>query len=337
MFDPAVPLVPEGAVSSGERRALEGGVVTFRRTDVTRFSLTGPGRVACVQGLVTCDIERAGDGAHLFGALLTVKGMVVTPLWITRLVDEILVEAPDAGGARVRETFTRSLPPRLCRSTDISAETASVGIYGAGADAMIASVLRGGPLPPAAGAVTATVAGRQLVVARAVARGAPGFDCVVPAAHAAALQDELASRGAVPASPALLEECRILAGIPRLGAEIDDKTLPQEARLDELGAVSYTKGCYLGQETVARLHFRGHANRALASVVLERGPAGPLPLALSLDGKPVGRLTSVAWSEVMEGHVGVAVIRREVADGADVELPDGSHGVVHGAKWLGTP
>lgn len=337
MFDAAVPLVPEGAVSGQERRALDEGVISSWRADVMRFRLTGPGRVACLQGLVTCDVEGAGDGTHLFAALLTIKGMVVTPMWITRLAGEILVEVPAAGATRLEETFTRSLPPRLCRYVDIGTETASVGIYGAGAEAMLGRVFPAVTPPPVAGAVATTTAGKPLVVARATVRGVPGFDCVVSAGHAAALLEELRAMGAVPASPALLEECRILAGIPRLGAEIDDKTLPQEVRLEELGALSYTKGCYLGQETVARLHFRGHANRLLASVVLERAPASALPLALARDGKPVGRLTSAAWSDVVDGYLGLAVIRRDVADGGEVALPDGSHGIVHHAKWLGSP
>lgn len=337
MFDAAVPLVPEGAVSGQERRALEEGVIACWRADVTHFRLTGPGRIACLQGLVTCDVEHAGEGAHLFGALLTNKGMVVTPMWITRLPGEIVVEVPAAGATGLEETFTRSLPPRLCRYVDVTTETASVGIYGAQAEAMLGRVFRDLTPPPPASAAATTAAGKPLIVTHAVVRGVPGFDCVVSAAHAAALLEELRAMGAVPASPALLEECRILAGIPRLGAEIDDKTLPQEVRLEELGALSYTKGCYLGQETVARLHFRGHANRLLASVVLERAPGSPLPLALARDEKPVGRLTSAAWSDVVDGYVGLAVIRREVNDGGEVVLPDGSHGIVHHTKWLGTP
>ena len=334
MFDAAAPFVPSGAVPAGERRALEEGCVVFPRTQVRRFRLTGPARVACLHGLVTCDVERAGDGAHLFGALLTDKGMIVTPLWITRLPGEILVEAPAAGAVHLEETFTRALPPRLCRAADITAETAGIGVYGPRAADVLGRAWGLASGPPAAGAAAMTAAGAAIVVAPCVARGAPGFDCVVPSDRAAALLGALTTHGAAFASPALVEECRILAGIPRLGAEIDDKTLPQEARLEELGAVSFTKGCYLGQETVARLHFRGHANRGLASVVLQRAPAAPLPLALSLDGKPVGRLASAAWSDELDGYVGVAVLRREVDDGADVELPDGGRATVRRGKWL---
>jgi len=148
-----------------------------------------------------------------------------------------------------------------------------------------------------------------------VARGARGLDGDLATDAAARLVTELTAAGAVPASGALMASCRILAGIPSLGVEIDDKTLPQEVRGDELGAISYTKGCYLGQETVARVHFRGHPNRRLALLVLD-GEPDAAPAEASLDGKAVGRLTSAVWSNELDAWVGQAVIRREVEDGA---------------------
>src|SRR5204863_149594 len=106
---------------------------------------------------------------------------------------------------------------------------------------------------------------QRLTLARDVAlrrpRAVPRRCRPAPAPQGERLAGRLAAAGAVEAEPAMLELARILAGWPRLGAEVDDKTIPQEVRFDEIGGVSYTKGCYTGQETVARLHFRGHANR----------------------------------------------------------------------------
>src|SRR2546430_2622869 len=126
--------------------------------------------------------------------------------------------------------------------------------------------------------------------------------------------------------PAALELSRILAGWPRLGAEVDERTIPQEARFDEIGGVSYTKGCYTGQETVARLHFRGHVNRQVRGLLFD-----PEPPAAPADGwsvvtyvdRDVGRVTSLAF--VPETGVagagrwiGLALIRREVEPGSVV-------------------
>ena len=162
------------------------------------------------------------------------------------------------------------------------------------------------------------------------ARATEGAPFVVqvtaPGAAGPLLAARLEASGAVAAGPAILELSRILAGWPRLGAEVDEKTIPQEARFDEIGGLSYTKGCYTGQETVARLHFRGHVNRQVRGLLFD-----PEPPAAPADGwsvvtyvdRDVGRVTSLAF--VPETGVagagrwiGLALIRREVAPGSVV-------------------
>ncbi len=114
----------------------------------------------------------------------------------------------------------------------------------------------------------------------------------------------------------LYEIARIEAGVPRFGHEFGIETMPAEAGLEER-AISFTKGCYPGQEPVARLHYRGHANRGI------RGLALPNPVAsgaaLTAEGKQVGTLTSVAVSPRF-GAIGLGVLRREIPDGATVEV-----------------
>jgi tRNA-modifying protein YgfZ len=314
--------VPRGAVGAAEREALASRAGVVLRPGLVLFRIAGGGRVACLQGLVTCDVQQPGDGARFLGALLTAKGMIVAPLWITRLADALLVEAPAAAATEVASVFERSLPPRLCRWEDVTATSAFVGVYGPAASGLLAAVTDGEP-PTVAGRVALLRhAGAPVTAARLVERGLDGFECVLPAAAADGFVDRLAARGASAIAPALLEERRILEGFPRLGAEIDDKTLPQEVRLDELGGVSYTKGCYLGQETVARVHFRGHANRHLAGLALEQEPP-PLPAEILHRGQPVGRLSSACWWEAGHAWVGLAVVRRSIAAGTAVSLAGG--------------
>lgn len=302
------PLAGPGDVSASETTALAAGRLVRRRDGVARFRLTGSGRVACLQGLVTCDVAKT-DGPRVFGALLTNKGMIVAPLWIGLQADSIEIETPAAAAPALADVFQRTLPPRLCRWSDETDATASVGLYGPGA-------------APFAGALPAVV------------RGLAGFEAVLPGAEADAWVTAAIADGAVPASAALLEGARIEAGIPALGAEIDERTLPQEVRFEALGAVSYTKGCYIGQETVARLHFRGHANRRLVAVDLPGAPAA-LPRELAHGGKPAGRLTSAAWSQALERWIGLALVRREVEDGATLETDDPALTVtVRGERWV---
>ena len=112
-----------------------------------------------------------------------------------------------------------------------------------------------------------------------------------------------------------LERLRIRAGTPAWGKEIDDRVLPAEAGLTER-AVSFTKGCYPGQEPIARLHYRGHANRGLRVLTLSSVPAPEDELVH--EGKVVGRVTSVAPTEA--GAIALAYVRREVPEDAELEV-----------------
>jgi folate-binding protein YgfZ len=141
-----------------------------------------------------------------------------------------------------------------------------------------------------------------------------------------AIKNRLIGAGAHAASTEALELARMLAGWPRLASEVDEKTIPQEVRFDEIGGVSYTKGCYTGQETVSRLHFRGHANRQLRGLLFEADPpAAPATgwSAVTHEERDVGRVTSIAWlpdggGSVLGRWIGLAMLRREVEIGATV-------------------
>jgi folate-binding protein YgfZ len=119
----------------------------------------------------------------------------------------------------------------------------------------------------------------------------------------------------VTVSPEELELLRVRAGTPAWGKEIDDRVLPAEAGLTER-AVSFTKGCYPGQEPIARLHYRGHANRGLRVLTLDELPEAETEIAY--EGKSVGRITSAAPAP--EGVVALAYVRREVPDDAPLEV-----------------
>jgi folate-binding protein YgfZ len=119
-----------------------------------------------------------------------------------------------------------------------------------------------------------------------------------------------------------LERLRIRAGTPRVGREIDDRVLPAEAGLTER-AVSFGKGCYPGQEPVARLHYRGHANRGLRVLHVDADAVPDYDAELVFEGKPVGRVTS-AVRDPEGGVLALGYVRREVPVKADLTLPDGT-------------
>ncbi len=134
--------------------------------------------------------------------------------------------------------------------------------------------------------------------------------------QAVELLDADPPEGAEPISDDELERLRILARTPRLGRELDDRVMPAEAGLEER-AISFTKGCYPGQEPVARLHHRGHPNRGLRVLALSGDGLPAYDAELTLDGKVVGRVTSAA-PDPEHGVVALAYVRREVPPEADL-------------------
>jgi folate-binding protein YgfZ len=143
-----------------------------------------------------------------------------------------------------------------------------------------------------------------------------GGEGIPTAAYGEPAAEVLDAELAPTVTPDELELLRIRAGTPAWGKELDDRILPAEAGLDQR-AISFTKGCYPGQEPIARLHYRGHANRGLR--VLELGGELPSPeTELELDGKVVGRITSAARDG--DHVVALAYVRREVPEGAKLDL-----------------
>ena len=303
-----------------------GAIVASAEVGIIDLLGPGEGAITCFQGLLTSDIEKPGDGAFVYGALLTPKGMIVVDGWAARLGPRVRFTVPSEGRERALIVLQRSVPPRLARSSDRTEDTAVLRIAGAHAVAVMGAA--GVTIPPAANHVVETSAGAgiALEVARTSDVAPFVFQVTVAADHLAALQGRLVDAGAHAATPEALELARILAGWPRLASEVDEKTIPQEVRFDEIGGVSYTKGCYTGQETVSRLHFRGHANRQLRGLLFETDPpATPASgwSAVTHEERDVGRVTSIAWlpdggGSVLGRWIGLAIVRREVPPGAIV-------------------
>lgn len=279
------------------------------RPAVAVVEVTGAGAVTCLQGLLTNDLVKPGADALHWGALLTPKGMIETDLWSLRHGDDVVLVMPREGAGRALPVFARSIPPRLAKVADRSEGWGARLLLGTQSE----SVLReSGLLPdlPHIGKIVATDTG--LLVARAEAKAPFAFLIVGPMVQVDEAGRRLEAAGAASGTTDDTEAARILAGWPALGAEIDEKTLPQEVRFDDLGGVSYTKGCYLGQETVARIHFRGHPNRELRG--LEWEDAAPLE-GSAIEG--AGREAGTVRSTLIIGgrRIGLAPIRREVNPG----------------------
>lgn len=289
----------------------------FAPASIAVLELAGPGAVTAFQGLLTNDIEGPGAGAFVYGALLTPKGMIVVEGWAARLEHSIRFTVPATGRERALEIFAKWVPPRLARSSDRTAECTVLRV--AGARALAIAEAAGVPVPPSPGRVLRAGGDAAAVESSRPPEVGPfALQVVVAPGDVPALEKRLAAAGGLRVEPAALELPRILAGWPSLEAEVDDRTIPQEVRFDEIGGVSYTKGCYTGQETVSRLHFRGHTNRHLRGLEFEAEPDAADPLPVRHMDREVGRVTSIAWLPDDGRWVGLAVVRREVLAGAIV-------------------
>jgi len=295
---------------------LRGGALVVPASNAV-FRISGPGVVACMQGLWTNDLQDPGDDTITYGALLTPKGMIVTDGWAVRTDVGLDLFVPLVSREAVADIFRRSLPPRLASASDMTDSTRVLYLIG---DAAVDRwpVLPLGRLPEPGTVAT----GESAAVPFRVATPVEGpFEGIVfgPVDAVRGVETLLEAAGMQVGSDDDREAARVLAGWPAVGAEIDERTLPQEVRFDEHAGVSYTKGCYTGQETVARLHFRGHANRLL------RGLRWIGPRAdgdeVKSGGKVVGRVTSVL--NLPDRVLGLAVLRRELNPGDRVSVGDG--------------
>jgi folate-binding protein YgfZ len=257
----------------------------------------GPDAEALLHGLLTADVQAIPVGGGAPSLILDAHGHVVARMHVHR-------DAADA--------FTLLLDPEPAPDG-----VAVISAHHVSEDAEVI-----GPEPVHVLVVTGDPPDGDIVAPGAI----PGTTEVLvddPAALASSLGRDLSPVDA-------LEPMRIAAGIPAIGVDTGEKTLVQEAGLD--AAVSFDKGCYLGQETVARLHYRGHANRRLCRIALD----GPLAPGTPLTAGEVAAGTVTSAADVPgEGWMALAMVRREVPDGAEVSAGDRVVGRVIGPATSG--
>ena len=302
------------------------GAVVVDRTARSRGTVAGAKAREVLTGLVTNDVVALGVGAGCYAAALTAKGKILADLVILAREEDLVVSIPERAAPGWWAMIRKYVNPRLARCADVSPVTRELGVFGRGAAAVVAratggaaDVLRALPLH---GHVTIPVAGVMGLVTRSPDLGGEGYVLVAPAAGSEALTTALQAAGAIGAGADLVEVARIEAGRPAWGADMDEGTLAQEANMDDLGAISYTKGCYTGQETVARVHFRGHVNRLLRGIRFEAGaPVRAGQALVDEAGQALGEVRSAADSPAF-GGIGLAMVRREVAEGRAVLVPD---------------
>jgi len=272
------------------------------------IDVLGPDGAEYLQGQLTNDVEAVGVGEGQYAALLDRKGHMQTDLRLIRVgEDAILLDCEPAAKDVALKHLTMYSIGRDVQVGDASAERGAVSLIGPRS----AEIAGTPPLPEYANEPT-TVAGVDVVAVGT----REGIDLLLPLAERDRVLGVLTEAGAVEVSPEAAEIVRVEAGVPRFGAEMDTATMPAEAGIVE-DAVSFTKGCYIGQETVARLHYKGKPNRHLRGLRLS-GAADP-GAALRLGEKEVGTLGGAVVSPAL-GPIGLAIVRREAEPGTEIAV-----------------
>ncbi len=286
-----------------ERDAIAAGCGLADRSQRALVLVQGKEAKPFLQGMVTCDVALPpGKGAY--GAVVTGKGKMLGDLRALVLSDEqVLLDLPPEAHAGILEHLGRFLVSEDATVDDATGQLAILGLVGPAAGDVLARAL-GEPLALATNAhATRILAGAEAIVAGARPEGVDGYDVLVNPAAAAAVFEALRAAGATPVGDRALDAVRIERFVPRFGTDMTEDTIPLEANLD--AAISYTKGCYVGQEVIARATYRGAVNRRLAQL---RVPPGTAPGAQLLSGeKAVGRVTSVLEPD----GLALAYVRRD--------------------------
>ena len=249
--------------------------------------LTGKDQVGMLNAILTNEVPK--DALGVYAALLNPKGRIQTDLRVLRADRDVLVDTEPEGASAAKEILGRYAPFSRVKVEDLSEGDERWGVlslYGPRA-----AELLGGLRLAEHETAEVEIGGEQLRAA-GVAVPVAGLDLIGPSSVLDAMRKHLLGLGAVPASPDAYETARIEAGLPRFGADITPENFPGETGILER-AVSFKKGCYPGQETVARMHYRGHPNKTLHRLVVE-GASPPPETPIVQDGKAIGRITSVA-------------------------------------------
>ena len=310
-------------IPTGEYDAITTACGFFDRSERGKLALTGADAKAFLQGQVSNDVEALTPGTGCYAAFLTPKGKMLGDLRILDTGDELLL---DTERVALQELFNMIRRYSLGFAVELHKRTLQRGLISllGPKAAEVAGVADLAP-PVEHAHRPAEVTG---VPVRAI-RTDLGVDLLCDAAESDRLLAGLRELGITEVSETAADCVRVERGRPRYGVDLDDSVIPQEADLNHR-AVSFTKGCYVGQETVARLFYRGKPNRQLRGIRL----AGPVEAGAEIvfGGRAVGTLSSVTESPAF-GHVALALVRREappgsrVAAGADevqavvVELP----------------
>ena len=314
-------MMTDRANQPGYAAVRDGGAGLIDLSARGRILISGSEAVMFLNGLVTNDMKTLAVNTWMPAVFPNVQGRLLAAVRIIHRDDGFLIDTENATRDTVVKLLERFTLAGDFRLADLTENTAQLSIQGAQASETMAAVFG----ETIANLVRDAVAGvdwqgKQVTVIRATHTAEDGFDLFADMTAVETLRDAFIKAGAQPIGDDTVETLRIEAGIARYGIDMDETNVVTETNLDD--AVSFTKGCYLGQEIIARIKYRGHVARKLAGLIF----AGEASLEsgakiFSVDDKEIGRVTSVAFSPRLARTVALAYVKYDyLAPGTSVKV-----------------
>jgi len=314
------------------------GVAISDRSWLACLELRGRDRQTFLQGMISNEVASLTPGQGCRAAMLSTNGQILADLSIYALDDRLIVVTDPRCLGRVEETLDKFLISEDVNIANLTGKYAVVALNGGGAAAFIQEAFGVEVSEPYGNGVVRD----GIMVFRSGLRGLASYDLWIPADVAPAFWDELLDAGARPVGMEATEVARVEAGDPAWGAELESTVLFPEVELGE--AISYRKGCYVGQEIIARIRARGHTNRSLRGILFEPGNHSLQPGDLlypdpdfdDLDAdREIGRITSAAISPRFGGRLlALGYVRREHVTAGSPVICRYAHREAHGVVMV---
>ncbi len=275
------------------QQAAEQGAALFEAPQLGTIAIEGKDRQSWLNGLVTCDVMKVAPGSAAYGLAVVKVGRIITDLFVLDAGERLLLGLPREKVEPLREHLEQYLMMEDAVHEDVSDSYAWAFAHGPKAEKLFAELL------PRHGGFSGAV---DLL-------GFGGAAAVLPPDRLAKMLDEAVTEGGsdvVRGSESDWEALRITRHLPRFGIDFDEKTYPQEASLEKL-AVSFQKGCYLGQEVVCRLEMRGHVSRKIVPLAVEGEGVPAKGAEVKADDRVIGNVTSATQGP--DGVIALAMIR----------------------------
>jgi glycine cleavage system T protein len=295
---------------AAEHEAVRERAGVIDRSDRGKIEVTGTDRATFLHGLVSNDVKALTPGQGNESALLDSHGKVTALLSVHCLPDRLVLETDRELTGPLLSAIDRYLFSERAELEDVTADWGILTVAGPGARKIVEQAL-GAAVPDLARRhhVAVPWEGAEVRIVRTEETGEEGYDLWAPAPALGTLWERLREAGARPVGREAWDVLRVEAGVPRYGVDVDASTLLLEASLPE--AYSLDKGCYLGQEVVARITYRGHVNRKIVGFRFGDRRVPPAGAPVLAEGKEVGKITSAVVSPPLGVALALGFLRRE--------------------------